>query len=88
MQYVGDTTLLLSGIYECESTGGSEWHREDVISLRNIELAPEMPAVDLSSYEDAGGSGRRRQENLNKFAQQFASDDPDGEDRKRSIKGT
>ncbi len=35
-------------IYECESTGGSEWLREDTIALRNIELQPEMPAVDLS----------------------------------------
>ncbi|XP_046448229.1 dmX-like protein 2 isoform X2 [Daphnia pulex] len=36
---------LVVSIYECESTGGSEWVQEDVIYLKNIRL-PRLPAID------------------------------------------
>uniref|UniRef100_A0A0P5RMU8 DmX protein 2 n=1 Tax=Daphnia magna TaxID=35525 RepID=A0A0P5RMU8_9CRUS len=36
---------LVVAIYECESTGGSEWVQEDVIYLKNIRL-PRLPAID------------------------------------------
>ena len=36
---------LSTAIYECESTGGSEWIKEDVIHLKNIELQAEMPPM-------------------------------------------
>lgn len=35
-------------IYECESTGGSEWVLEDTIYLKNINL----PKIDLDSSLD------------------------------------
>lgn len=76
---------LCVGIYECESTGGSEWILEDTISLRNIEILPEIPAMDLKIYED-GSVANRTQESLNKFANHF-SDDLDGEDMRRNLKG-
>jgi hypothetical protein len=41
---------LCVAIYECESTGGSEWIREDTIHLKNIELrTATLPPVDLGS---------------------------------------
>jgi hypothetical protein len=41
---------LCVAIYECESTGGSEWIREDIIHLKNIELrSATLPPVDLVS---------------------------------------
>ena len=43
---------LCTAIYECESTGGSQWIREDVIHLKNIELQAEMPPMDLSVFND------------------------------------
>ena len=53
---------LCVAIYECESTGGSEWLLEDTISLKNIEVQPEIPAMDLTVYEQ--DSGKRKQVNL------------------------
>ena len=46
------TILLYTAIYECESTGGSQWIREDIIHLKNIELQAEMPPMDLSVFND------------------------------------
>ena len=77
---------LCVGIYECESTGGSEWILEDTISLRNIEIQPEIPAMDLKIYEN-GSMANKTQESLNKFAQHF-SNDLDGEDLRRNLKGS
>ena len=76
---------LCVGIYECESTGGSEWILEDTISLRNIEIQPEIPAMDLKIYEN-GSMANKTQESLQKFAQHF-TDDMDGEDLRRNLKG-
>nr|XP_018898945.1 PREDICTED: dmX-like protein 2 isoform X2 [Bemisia tabaci] len=46
---------LCVAIYECESTGGSEWVLEDTIHLKNIHL-PRMqvdPSLDLSYLYDS-----------------------------------
>ena len=72
-------------IYECESTGGAEWILEDTISLKNIEVQPELPPMDLDAF--AGERGERRQDHLNRFTQQFM-EDLDGEDVRRNVKGT
>lgn len=56
------------GIYECESTGGSEWVLEDTISLKNIELQPEIPQMDMTVYE-----GGQRQK-LSRLTQHFHDD--------------
>lgn len=45
---------LCVAVYECESTGGSEWLLEDTIHLRNIHL-PRVrvdPNLDLSYLYD------------------------------------
>nr|CAH7714410.1 unnamed protein product [Callosobruchus chinensis] len=39
---------LCVAIYECESTGGSEWILEDVIHLKNIHL----PRIDINKHLD------------------------------------
>ncbi len=88
MKYVN----LCVDIYECESTGGSEWLREDTIALKNIELQPEMPPVDL----DGLMGGKRQQESISRLAQHFGAvsgavgteEYEDAEDRKRNIRGT
>ena len=43
---------LCTAIYECESTGGSEWIKEDVIHLKNIEMHAELPPMDLSVFNN------------------------------------
>jgi len=59
---------LCTAIYECESSGGSEWILEDTIYLKNIELHPQIPQMDLSVYDE--GCFRRR-DPMVKFAQHF-----------------
>ena len=76
---------LCVAIYECESTGGSEWMLEDTISLKNIEVQPELPPMNLDAY--AGEHAEKRQDHLNRFTQQFI-EDLDGEDVRRNVKGT
>ena len=43
---------LCLAIYECESSGGSEWILEDTVYLKNIELQPSIPRMDMSVYND------------------------------------
>ncbi|KAL3867333.1 hypothetical protein ACJMK2_044544 [Sinanodonta woodiana] len=38
---------LCVAIYECESTGGSEWVREDTIELKNIKMPDPKAEIDL-----------------------------------------
>eukprot|EP00094_Tigriopus_californicus_P002839 TCALIF_02737-PA protein Name:"Similar to DMXL1 DmX-like protein 1 (Homo sapiens)" AED:0.22 eAED:0.22 QI:0/0.72/0.68/1/1/1/19/158/2211 len=76
MRYVN----LCVRIYECESTGGSEWIVEDTISLKNIEIQPEIPAMDMSVFSST------RQSNLDKITQHF-QDDQDGEEMKKNLQG-
>ena len=58
---------LCTAIYECESTGGSQWIQEDVIHLKNIELQAEMPPMDLSVFHGEGEKSKI-QEQMHKFA--------------------
>lgn len=61
-------------IYECESTGGSEWIREDTVILNNISL-PRLdqtaPGVDLCSLVDTTLRHRKTADSL---VQRLASD--------------
>ena len=57
---------LCTAIYECESSGGSEWILEDTIYLKNIELQPQIPQMDMSVYDDA-----RKRDPMAKFTQHF-----------------
>ena len=57
---------LCTAIYECESSGGSEWILEDTIYLKNIELQPQIPQMDMSVYDDA-----RRRDPMSKFTHHF-----------------
>jgi hypothetical protein len=59
---------LCTAIYECESSGGSEWILEDTIYLKNIELHPQIPRMDMSAYDE--GSIRKR-DPMVKFAHHF-----------------
>ena len=58
---------LCTAIYECESSGGSEWILEDTIYLKNIELQPQIPRMDLSVYDESS----RRKDPMAKFARHF-----------------
>ena len=91
---VGDPKLryvnLCVDIYECESTGGAEWIREDTIALRNIELQPEMPDVDvMAAAAGAGKDGAMAA----RLAQHFGAvsgavdEGQDAEERRRNIRG-
>merc|ERR1719336_806334 len=42
---------LYVAIYECESTGGSEWVLEDRILLKNVELPKVDLALDRTVFE-------------------------------------
>ena len=74
---------LCTAIYECESTGGSQWIREDVIHLKNIELQAEMPPMDLSVFNQEHGS--KVTEKMHKFAQQMTDELENSESHK--VKG-
>ena len=58
---------LCTAIYECESSGGSEWILEDTIYLKNIELQPQIPRMDMSVYDKSN----RSKDPMEKFAQHF-----------------
>ena len=76
---------LCTAIFECESTGGSDWIREDVIHLKNIELRPELPDMDLSVYDDTDKS--KIQEQMQKFAKKLTEDVEKQQSNKASLKG-
>lgn len=66
---------LCVAIYECESTGGSEWVQEDVIHLKNIHL-PRIqvdPHLDLSYLYD--NSVLQKKQRLNHVLSTFSHDD-------------
>ncbi|XP_052099551.1 dmX-like protein 2 isoform X2 [Mytilus californianus] len=44
----GKIVNLYVAIYECESTGGSEWLLEDTIELKNISVPENNPEIDLN----------------------------------------
>ncbi|XP_064619402.1 dmX-like protein 1 isoform X3 [Lineus longissimus] len=51
---------LCVSIYECESTGGSEWVLEDTIELKNISIPDPKAEIDLS-YIDSYHSPRHEE---------------------------
>ncbi|XP_023723664.1 dmX-like protein 2 isoform X1 [Cryptotermes secundus] len=66
---------LCVAIYECESTGGSEWVLEDTIHLKNIHL-PRIqvdPHLDLSYLYDSRFLQKKHR--LNHIMQTFSSED-------------
>lgn len=46
-------------IFECESTGGSEWMLEDTINLRNISLPLPKLSLNIESLVDASERNKR-----------------------------
>lgn len=83
-QNTADPTLryvnLCIAIYECESSGGSEWILEDTINLKNIELQREVPNMDMSAYDQS------KQDRLQRFAKNlYQSTKPHGETRSPSF---
>ncbi|XP_058830024.1 dmX-like protein 2 isoform X2 [Topomyia yanbarensis] len=66
---------LCVAIYECESTGGSEWVLEDTIHLKNIHL-PKIqvdPHLDLSYLYD--NRTLQKKQRLNQMLQTLSHDD-------------
>ncbi|XP_055535273.1 dmX-like protein 2 isoform X2 [Wyeomyia smithii] len=66
---------LCVAIYECESTGGSEWVLEDTIHLKNIHL-PRIqvdPHLDLSYLYD--NKTLQKKQRLNQMLQTLSHDD-------------
>ncbi|XP_055631831.1 dmX-like protein 2 isoform X2 [Toxorhynchites rutilus septentrionalis] len=66
---------LCVAIYECESTGGSEWVLEDTIHLKNIHL-PRIqvdPHLDLSYLYDS--RTLQKKQRLNQMLQTLSHDD-------------
>ncbi|XP_053689152.1 dmX-like protein 2 isoform X2 [Sabethes cyaneus] len=66
---------LCVAIYECESTGGSEWVLEDTIHLKNIHL-PRIqvdPHLDLSYLYD--NRTLQKKQRLNQMLQTLSHDD-------------
>ena len=58
---------LCTAIYECESSGGAEWILEDTIYLKNIEIQPQIPPMDLSAYNESS----RVKDRISQFSQHF-----------------
>lgn len=66
---------LSVAIYECESTGGSEWVLEDTIHLKNVHL-PRINIdhnIDFSYLHDQGFL--KKKQRLNQVLQTFTHDD-------------
>ncbi|XP_055931190.1 dmX-like protein 2 isoform X2 [Argiope bruennichi] len=51
-------------IFECESTGGSEWMMEDTINLRNVSLPVPKLSLNLESLVDASQRNKRTADTL------------------------
>jgi hypothetical protein len=67
---------LCVAIYECESTGGSEWILEDTIQLKHVRL-PQFHLenqIDLAALYDEK-LRMQRERNVNAVVRTFSSDD-------------
>ncbi|CAH1106016.1 unnamed protein product [Psylliodes chrysocephalus] len=66
---------LCVAIYECESTGGSEWILEDVIHLKNIHL----PRIDINKHLDLSylydSKTLKKKQRINEVLHTFSGDD-------------
>ncbi|XP_060524786.1 dmX-like protein 2 isoform X2 [Cylas formicarius] len=66
---------LCVAIYECESTGGTEWILEDVIHLKNIHL----PRIDINRHLDLSylydSRTLKKKQRINEVLHTLANDD-------------
>ncbi|XP_057663826.1 dmX-like protein 1 isoform X3 [Diorhabda carinulata] len=79
---------LCVAIYECESTGGSEWILEDVIHLKNIHL----PRIDINKHLDLSylydSRTLKKKQRINEVLHNFTGDDRQSLATEPSIKST
>ncbi|XP_060840547.1 dmX-like protein 2 isoform X2 [Rhopalosiphum padi] len=71
---------LCVAIYECESTGGSEWLLEDTIHMKNIHL-PKLhidPSVDLTYLHDQTILSSKKHKLQSTVLKALSSEDLDG----------
>uniref|UniRef100_T1IMB2 RAVE complex protein Rav1 C-terminal domain-containing protein n=1 Tax=Strigamia maritima TaxID=126957 RepID=T1IMB2_STRMM len=59
---------LCVAIYECESTGGSEWILEDTIQLKNISLPEIKMDLDLSFLQDKSLLEKKKKQSLDNLS--------------------
>lgn len=75
-------------IYECESTGGTEWILEDIIHLKNIHL----PRIDIGRHLDLSylydSKTLKKKQRINEVLHTFSSDDRQSLATEPSIKPT
>lgn len=67
-------------IYECESTGGSEWLLEDTIHMKNIHL-PKLhidPGVDMTYLHDQTILSSKKHKLQSTVLKALSSEDLDG----------
>ncbi|XP_049821296.1 dmX-like protein 2 isoform X4 [Aethina tumida] len=66
---------LCVAIYECESTGGTEWILEDIIHLKNIHL----PRIDIGRHLDLSylydSKTLKKKQRINEVLHTFSGDD-------------
>ncbi|KAG5878732.1 hypothetical protein JTB14_000166 [Gonioctena quinquepunctata] len=79
---------LCVAIYECESTGGSEWILEDVIHLKNIHL----PRIDINRHLDLSylydKKTLKKKQRINEVLHTFSNDDRQSLTTEPNIKST
>lgn len=79
---------LCVAIYECESTGGTEWILEDIIHLKNIHL----PRIDIGRHLDLSylydSKTLKKKQRINEVLHTFANDDRQTLTTEPSIKPT
>lgn len=71
---------LCVAIYECESTGGSEWLLEDTIHMKNIHL-PKLhidPSVDMTYLHDQTILSSKKHKLQSTVLKALSSEDLDG----------
>jgi len=71
---------LCVAIYECESTGGSEWLLEDTIHMKNIHL-PKLhidPSVDMTYLHDQTILSSKKNKLQSTVLKALSSEDLDG----------
>ncbi|XP_018562526.1 dmX-like protein 2 isoform X2 [Anoplophora glabripennis] len=79
---------LCVAIYECESSGGTEWVLEDVIHLKNIHL----PRIDINRHLDLSylydSKTLKKKQRINEVLHTFSNDDRQNLTAEPHIKST
>lgn len=79
---------LCVAIYECESSGGTEWVLEDVIHLKNIHL----PRIDINRHLDLSylydSKTLKKKQRINEVLHTFSNDDRQNLTTEPHIKST